>query len=252
METPANVVAASSGDPQKEPTTPATPPSADKELAKEVVNNRRVTLEYEVSKSGPSGIGSVDLYMTQDDGLNWQRVEAEHGPAVPGRPGEPMRRTLSVLLGQDGTYGFTLIVRSKAGQTSRLEPKANEPPAMRLELDTKVPEAELYRPEPSPTQKDALVIQWKANDKNLGPRPISLEWAEQPRGEWKPIGDKQIANTGSHTWQLPEGMPAKVYLRLTVRDKGGNVAVAETRLPVLIDLVKPVAELRGVVRASNP
>ncbi len=34
-------------------------------------------------------------------------------------------------------------------------------------------------------------------------------------------------------------MPPKVYLKLSVSDTAGNVAVAETSEPVLIDLVKP-------------
>src|SRR5216684_6387756 len=39
----------------------------------QIVNNRQVTLEYEVNKFGPSGVGSVELYVTRDDGLKWER-----------------------------------------------------------------------------------------------------------------------------------------------------------------------------------
>jgi hypothetical protein len=245
----ANVVAASSSDSKKEPVVP--PPPADKDATPHPVNNPRVTLEYKVARFGPSGVGAVDLYMTQDDGQSWQKVAAELGPAVPARPGEPMLRTLSLNLGQDGTYGFTLVVHSKAG-LSRPAPRASEAPQMRLELDTTAPVATLYKPVPNPAQRDALVLKWDAKDKNLGSRPITLEWAEQPQAEWKPIGEKQLPNTGSYTWKVPEGIPAMVYLRLTVRDTAGNVAVAASRTPVAIDLVEPEANFTGFVRAGAP
>jgi hypothetical protein len=248
-ESPANVVAAS-GDAKKEPVSPTVPP-AEKDMPAQPVNNRRVTLEYEVAKFGPSGIGTVDLYMTQDDGQNWQKVEARPGPAVPSRPGEPMRRTMSLDLGQDGSYGFTLVVHSKAGK-SRAVPRSSEAPQMRLELDTTPPVATLFAPLPSPTQREVLVLKWEAKDKNLGSRPVTLEWAEQPQAEWKLIGDKQLPNTGSYTWKVPEGIPPQVYLRLTVRDSAGNVAVAETQKAFPIDLVEPEAHFTGFVRAGNP
>jgi hypothetical protein len=50
---------------------------------------------------------------------------------------------------------------------------------------------------------------------------------------------------------VPEDTPPKVYLRLSVRDTAGNVAVAQTPQPVLIDLTEPeVGNVR--LRTSSP
>lgn len=249
---------------------PAVAPASDATL--QVVNNRRVTMEYQVDKIGPSGVGGVDLYMTTDNGNTWLPVKAEHSAAAsPAHPGEPLRRTLTVVLsGADGLYGFTMVVRSGAG-LGRPAPKHGDSPEMRLELDTKAPDAALYRPEPCPGQRDSLVICWKASDKNLGERPIALEWSEQPRGDWKPIGDRQLLNrlagpptesdkgtddrrekpTGSIIWRVPANTPPKVYLRLTVRDSAGNAAIAETPEPVSVDLIQPSHHFIGLVRGAQ-
>jgi hypothetical protein len=41
-------------------------------------------------------------------------------------------------------------------------------------------------------------------------------------------------------------VPPSIYLRLVVRDSAGNVAVAETLQPVLIDLNEPEVKIIGL------
>jgi hypothetical protein len=224
--------------------------TADKDIGLQVINNRRVTMEYEVAKLGPSGVGSVDLYVTRDGGMKWNRVEGEHGvvPPPPGtKPGEVMRRTLSVDLTSDGVYGFYLVVKSGAG-LGAAPPKDGAAPQMRVEVDTTAPEALLYSPQPNSSQNDVLVLSWKATDNRLATNPITLQWAERKEGEWHCVGEPQMPNTTSFNWRVPTNVPPKVYLRLTVRDAAGNAAVAETKEPVLVDLSVPVPRLIGLVK----
>jgi hypothetical protein len=227
--------------------------TTEKDLGLQIINNRRVTMEYEVTKLGPSGVGSVDLYVTRDGGLKWNRVEGEHGvaPTPPGaRPGEVTRRTISVDVGADGVYGFYLVVKSGAG-LSKESPKDGSAPQMRVEVDTTPPAVELYAPQPSASQNDVLVFSWKATDNRLAANPITLQWAERKEGEWRCIGDPQMPNVPSFSWRVPTNMPPKVYLRLTVRDAAGNAAVAETKTPVQIDLSVPEPHLIGLVRGGS-
>ncbi len=216
----------------------------------QVVNNRRVTLEYEVAKFGPSGIGSADLWVTRDDGQNWQKYVADNSPATPvttpdGKDSGVVRRTLSVDLREEGVYGFYLVVKSGAG-LSKPDPRPNEPPQMRLELDYTPPKCRLFRPEPDPLQRNSLIIRWEAIDKNLASTPVSLEWAEQPTGPWLSIGGAALANTGTHSWTVPTNVPPRVFLKLSVRDTAGNVAVAQTPEPVLVDLNTPEVRILGL------
>ena len=207
--------------------------------ALQMVNNKQLTIDYEITKEGPSGIGKVELWMTRDDGKTWERF-AEN-PSV--------RPPMSVELPGEGIYGFRLVLQSKAGRY-KPPPAANDLPEMRVELDATPPSAQLFRPEPDPKEADALILSWSASDRNLALRPITLQWAEQPGKEWHTIVS-DWPNDGHYTWKLPKDVPYLVYLRLTVHDTAGNSATAETPEPVCIDLVKPDGRLLGIVRAGQ-
>ena len=139
---------------------------------------------------------------------------------------------------QPGADGFYLVVKSKAG-LGKPAPKSGDPPQVRVEVDTRPPTASLYAPQPDSARHDGLVLIWKAEDRNLAANPITLEWAAQRDGRWELIGEPHLPNTGRYTWQVPDNIPPKVYLRLTVRDTAGNSAVAQTPEPILIDLTVP-------------
>jgi hypothetical protein len=115
-------------------------------------------------------------------------------------------------------------------------------------LDTIAPSAELYQPEPDAKIADGLVLKWTATDRNLAPKPITLQWTDQPGNEWKTIV-ADWPNEGHYTWKLPRDVPYLVYLRLVVHDTAGNSNMAETPQPVCIDLVKPEGHLKGIVKS---
>ncbi len=210
----------------------------------EITNKREMKIDFEVAKYGPSGLGDVEVYMTADEGRTWVPSQGDHKVHLPG-PGEskpgggPVLGSVVVQLPSEGVvYGITLVVKSKAG-LSKKPPQPGDRPQMRVELDTKQPDAELYRPEPDPTRRDALVMLWKASDKNLTANPITLEWAPALAGPWTQIGAPELPNTGRQSWVVPANIPPKVYLRLTVRDAAGNSSLAQTQEPVTVDLSIP-------------
>jgi hypothetical protein len=226
-------------------------------LPVKMLRKRQVTIDYEVTTYGPSGIKSVELYVTRDDGRNWLRCDGEDNISVPlpaeGRPAPAgFKRSLTVELQADGLYGFYLVVTNGAGRGKPPPQNGIDVPQMRVEVDTTAPKAEVIEPMPHPTRRDCLVLLWKATDNKLGPTPITWEWAERPDGDWQPIGGGELPNagdfvgqvrdaTGSYTWQVPTTIPrgGLVYLRLRVRDLAGNECVAQTPQPVLVDLSEP-------------
>ncbi len=234
------------------PTRPARGPLPPVQM----VRKRQISIDYEVTKFGPSGIKSVELYVTRDDGRTWLRCDGEDNINVP-IPAEPrgttapsFKRSLTVELQADGLYGFYLVVKSGAGLGKPPPQNGIDVPQMRIEVDTTVPLAELWEPKPHPTRRDTLILMWKATDNKFGPTPIALQWAERPDGEWHPIGPGELPNagdyvgqvpniTGSYAWQVPANIPSHVYLRLLVRDLAGNESVAQPAEPVLVDLNEP-------------
>jgi hypothetical protein len=210
-------------------------------------NTNRLNIEYAVDKVGASGLGSVDLYVTRDDGANWQRLTGEQltaGP--PGLDGlTPAKRSIAAELPGEGRYGLYLIVRSGVG-LGKQPPRNGDKPQMRVEVDMTPPEGTLYGLQPVQGQSDSVTVRWKASDLNLAERPIRLEWAERKGGQWSRISDSDLANTGYFTWKLPTQIPGKVYLKMTISDLAGNTGVAETAEPVTIDLSEPEAKIISI------
>ncbi|MBX9678028.1 MAG: hypothetical protein K2X38_04630 [Gemmataceae bacterium] len=200
------------------------------------VNNPEVTLEYELSKVGPSGVAAIELWWTQNDGKTWEMYA--YDPNVEAKPGRQQR---IVPLPGDGVFGFILIVKSKAG-LGRRPPRAGEAPEIRVEVDTTAPVAQLAQPVVDPHRNNSLLLRWAAKDANLTPTPITLEWAEKREGPWSPIATN-LGNTGRHSWQLPDRLPVAVYLRLRVKDLGGNESAAVTPEPQNVDLSEPEGRL---------
>jgi hypothetical protein len=235
----------------------APPPAAPANLfpsrgplpALQFINSNRVTLDYEVAKFGASGVGSVDLYVTRDEGRTWQRMGGEQNPTIPmpadTRGTGTVRRSITAELPGEGVYGFFLVVRSGVG-LGKPPPQNGEPPQIRVEVDATPPQATLYRLEPATGTKEALVINWDAKDRNLTTNPITLEWAERRDGRWESIGGADLPNTGHYVWKVPANVPPKVFLRLTVRDTAGNVGVAETQEAITVDLNEPEARFVGI------
>lgn len=237
----------SSGVPAAPATTSSAMPTRGSLPALQIVNKRQIKLGFDVSKVGPSGLGTVDVYVTTDEGATWEKSTADPAVSLPVSPEAsaqgPLRGSVTVQLPKDGvTYGFYLVVKSRAG-LGKPPPAPGEVPHVRLECDTTQPSAELYAPQADPGHGSSLVLSWKAEDRNLAQNPISLEWSVDGR-TWEYIGDAQLPNTGRYTWQVPGKIPPKVHLKLTVRDTAGNVAVAQTSEPVLIDIQVP--EVGGV------
>lgn len=221
--------------------------------AVKIVKSREVRIDFTVGKVGPSGLGNADLYVTLDQGHSWKKMPGDlpisllpggdsHGPDVSG--------SVSVQLPAEGIiYGFIVAAKSKAG-LAPVPPKPNDPPQALVEWDKTAPNGQLFKPQPDPSQPNTLLLTWEAKDRNMAEKPITLEWAEHKDGPWTAISEG-LPNTSQYPWRLPEHLPPRVYLRLTMRDQAGNEARAQTDTPQLIDLSVPQTRIIGIAPASR-
>ena len=131
-------------------------------------------------------------------------------------------------------------------------PQKGDEPDVRLHVDRTPPKLQLYQLEPDSAQMNAVTIRYQATDANLMSNGVALYWAAQQTGPWQPIqtggarplpGAKDVQEC---SWILPANLPNRVYLRMTASDLAGNVGEFITRDPVMVDLHKPIARVKGV------
>jgi hypothetical protein len=184
-----------------------------------VVNTKRFNLGFELRDVGPSALTGMELWGTTD-GRVWKMYEN-----VQFQP-----QSCIVEVAEEGTHGFVLVPR---GGT---KPRAGDSPMVWVTVDLTRPVVQIQGVEMSLTSRPpALVIRWTARDRNLGPRPVTISYAESPEGPWTTLA-ASVPNTGRLEMPVPSKLPSCVLLRIDAVDLAGNVGSARTEQAVRITI----------------
>jgi len=204
-------------------------------LRHRLVNTRRFQVGYQINDIGPSGIGRIELFITQDNGRNWSKYGDD----------PDQRSPFDVEVLQDGEYGFAIRVRSGVGIANH-PPLPDEPPAIIVSVDQMPPRLEVL-----PVQQgqganvNRLQIRWRIQDEHPAEKPVSLYYAAGRNGPWETISD-WTEDDGRFEWTVDAGVPSKFFLRVLARDSAGNVNKMESVTPVVVDLSHPSARIVDV------
>jgi len=200
-----------------------------------MVNSLLFELEYEVDSIGPTGIGRVQLWGTQDGGQTWRTFGVDADNLSP----------LPVTVDGEGLYGFRIVVESGSGLHGRL-PQSGDAPEVWVGVDLSEPDVELISAEQGTgDQAGLLLVHWRADDAQLAVRPVSLLMRTESSGPWSPIASG-LPDTGRFAWPLDNRVPDEIFLRLEVRDAAGNVRVVESDQTITLDRARPQGRIRGV------
>lgn len=227
-------------DPEKRPNYAKNryPESATQNWAaerKQVLNGTKFQIGFEVDEVGPSGIGAVELYITEDNGQKWYKYGEDADKKSP----------FHVEVPHDGIYGFSLRVRSGVGLADAL-PKSGEKPDVVIVVDRTAPALKL-----NPVvqglggEANKVTISWAMSDQNPAEKSIAINFSTQPGGPWEPIVDWQ-EDQGRFTWSVRPGNPSKFYLQVIARDAAGNVSQEVTPEPIILDLTRPSGRIVDV------
>lgn len=225
--------------PEKAADTPSLPKSPP-ELVRNpeparIVRSKAINLDYAVKDLGAA---EVEVWHTRD-GKDWKKLAA----TAPS----PSRRVARVE--EEGRHGFTLVARNGAGLATE-PPKSGDEPQVWVEVDETKPEVQLVKLVPvAGAATPTIAVHWTATDKNFGPRPIRLSYAEQVQGPWKPIADA-VDNSGRYEWKVPAPAPARVMVRVEATDRAGNVGADQMPEPVALDKSLPAVSVTDVSPAE--
>ena len=199
------------------------------------VKSQRFEINYRIDDVGPSGVSAVELFVTQNNGGKWWKYGDDLDRQSP----------FVVDVPEDGLYGFAIRVRSGAGLADD-PPQSGEEPSIVIVVDRTPPQVQLLPAQQGAGgQMNKITINWRISDDNPSDKPVSLAYSAQPHGPWEPICGWQ-ADTGSYVWNVNQGVPSRLYIRLVARDAAGNFAYVDTPQPLLVDLSKPTARIVDV------
>lgn len=200
-------------------------------------NNFQIT--YELDEIGPSGIGAVELYISPNGGAQWWKYGNDADKKSP----------VHVRVPEDGEYSFIIRAVNGVGYGAP-QPQAGDLPTTIVVVDRSAPEIRM-----SPIQqgqgRDAnrLTFQWDITDNMLQERPVSLFYAAEANGPWKPIS-AGLKNTGFHEWTVPAEAASELYFKIEAVDRAGNKSFQHTATPLMIDLATPTARVLGIESSS--
>lgn len=200
------------------------------------VKTRAFNLGYEIDEVGPSGVGSVDFFITDDGGKKWYRYGSDTDLKSPFRidvPGE-------------GAYGFQVRVRSGVGLAADA-PRPGEQPAVTVIVDETPPVVAIEKTSQRPGRKLPVIeLRWKSDDANpTADKSIDLEYATTTDGPWTTIAT-EVDDQGVYEWATDSAPEGPLFVRVLSRDAAGNIGQAVTEHPVVVDLTRPTARITDI------
>jgi hypothetical protein len=200
-----------------------------------LTNSKRITFHYELDDTTSNGGANLEIWGTADM-HNWKKYDVlSRTPSA-----------LAVEVREEGLYGFTMIDPGK-GDAAKSQPPSGEPPQVWVAVDLTKPGVQLIDAELNVrAQTPALIVRWIARDRNFGPQPITVLYAEHSEGPWRPL-TASMENSGRYEGPLPSHLNNNVYLRVQAADLMGNIGLSETTVVRI-----PSRSAIDSARASHP
>ncbi len=219
------------------------------------VNTLDFDVDYTVQRMGRSGVQAAHLFVQKEQG-NWELVKRYPVKLMPDDKG-PHALSLPYHADREGVFGFYIIPESGAGKRAD-DPKKDDPAMVLVVVDTKKPVVQItgVQVKPGGTRGPLVEITWTADDANLMPQPVSLEWSvDKNATKWNEIKYRLDNNltrtTGRYSWDVPDEKVWKFWVRARAVDKAANTGEDTWKQEVIVDLEKPAATIHGV-RGGGP
>src|SRR5262249_35768284 len=215
------------------------PTSASGPINVRFVSSKRISLNYDLQNIGKSGVSVVELWMTLD-GRSWQMESSQQNPKPP----------FEFDVADERRYGFTLIAKSGVGLGDP-PPRVGDPPQIWVEGDITKPVVQLESVTAGRgPDLGKLTVIYRASDRNLTEKPITISYAEKADGPWTPIV-KGEENTGRYVWQMPPEVPYQMLVRVEAVDRAGNIGGRDTPQPLAVGLSQPKVRVSDVAPANK-
>lgn len=195
---------------------------------------RAFSLDYAVDTLGGSSLADVELWGTENNGNTWQKWGSDPDRVSP----------FDVRVGNDGLFGFRMVIVGSNGVVSN-RPRSGDDADAWIRVDSSAPRVKIARAVyGQDSQEGMLVIDYTAHDEHLAARPVTLSYSDRRDGPWTRI-DTGLANSGSYAWKPSPQVPHRIFLKIEVVDKAGNVGSYQLDLPIDTQGLAPRGRIQG-------
>ncbi len=193
---------ASQGSEVQPNTSPASP----------IVKSRTVRVGFQ-TMDGQAAPTSAELWFTSDHGRTWTKA---HDAMLEGQ-------AIRCALPGDGEYGLFLVLHNDAGPSSDA-PKPGIAPQTFIRIDATSPEVQLLSltADPDFAVNREVHLRWRAADAALADRPVAIDWRTEASKTFRRIAEG-LPDISAYRWTVPGDVSGRVEIRLTARDRAGNV-----------------------------
>lgn len=197
-----------------------------------VVKSNTFNIGYSLDQIGPSGVGAVKLFISEDNGRTWYEYGNDPDRISP----------FSVKVEKSGQYGFAIRALSGIGLSDD-PPQPGHLPEMVVVVDQIAPRPKLGIPQQGHgVTHNQVQFSWVLIDADLPEQPVMFSRAFSPNGPWEPISG-WIENTGRFHWAVDQTIDRPIYIRMEARDIAGNIGKVDSDQPLQIDLTRPTARI---------
>jgi hypothetical protein len=196
--------------------------------------SRAFSLDYSVEALGASALSDIELWGTEDGGRQWSKWGSDPDRQSP----------FDVQVGNDGLFGFRMVVVGSNGIVSN-RPKDGDPADVWINIDTTPPSVKISRAVYGEgPETGMLVIDYQCSDSHLVENPVSIAYSESPDGPWNTFVSG-LKNTGIYLWKASPSLPDRIYVKVEVVDKAGNVGSHRLDLPIDTKGLAPRGRIHG-------
>jgi hypothetical protein len=207
------------------------------------VKSQKITLRYDVSDVGKSGIKAVEVWRKTVPG-GWGRVpyqtetiDNNQKPLVP----------ITIDLGeQEGLFGFTLIAKSGV-DVGLPAPTGNDAAQLNIRVDRTPPVVKIQDIAVGKgVNAGRVTITWDARDKDnlMGKQCITIYNAAAAAGPWTPIHSGKLDNIGQYVWPVSPDPDPKLFFKVEAEDWAGNVG-SDVSKEAIIEQNTPRVQIQG-------
>ncbi len=214
-------------------TAPAESPTPNEDSA------LKVTIRYNVTTVGLSGLDRVELWVARVEGEEWQTKNWSLY--------ETSRETKGkfVFVPEEiGHYAFYVVAGNRAGLWSRPRPDGNTSikPDYSKWIDNQKPSLRVLSPDKDDVFRGGarICVRWLAQDNNLVDRPIKIELLRD--GKVVALITDATANSGEYEFEAPSTQ-GSYSIRITATDRAGHTTV-ETSEAFVVDTCSPKVSIQ--------